>query len=108
MSERLNDLQNELQEFRQEQRAKREAVTQIKSFLARFDFGSEEKIASELSELRHEARGLEAELTRLKEGFPRDAYIADEDRLRLYALTTAIAEISEAVEDLHPIRCLYS
>jgi AAA domain len=62
VSERLNDLQNKLQDVRQQQRAKREAVAQIKSFLSRFEFGSEEKITGELDALRGEASGLEEEL----------------------------------------------
>jgi hypothetical protein len=100
MSERLNDLQNEQQELRQQQRSKREAVEQIRAFLVRFDFGSEEKITAELVALRDEALRLEAELARLKDGFQPEAYIADEDRARLQALTVAIAQTTEAVEDL--------
>ena len=100
MSERLNDLQNELQELRQQQRTKREAVAQIQAFLARFDFASEEKMTHELAALEQEARGLENELAKLKDGFHPDAYIAEEDRGRIQALTLAITEMSEAREDL--------
>ena len=52
MSEKLSDLQNKLQELRQEQRSKREAVAQISQFLERFEFGSEDKIAHEVDDLR--------------------------------------------------------
>jgi hypothetical protein len=74
MSDRLNELQNELQEIRQQQRAKKEAVSQIQAFLARFDFGSEDKITAELddeaiedlkSRIR-EQESLESELISLK------------------------------------------
>lgn len=65
---RVNELQLELQQARQDQRTKRETVTQIQAFLGRFGFASEEKIEAELVELNDEARGLEQELERLREG----------------------------------------
>ena len=100
MSEHLSELQNQLQEVRQLQRTKREAVAQIKAFLARFDFGSEEKISVELAALKEESGRLEAALALLNQGFRPDEYIADEDRLRMHALTTTIAETSDSVDDL--------
>ncbi len=62
MSEKLSDLQNKLQELRQEQRSKREAVAQISQFLERLEFGSEDKIAHELTTLKDEALQIEIEL----------------------------------------------
>jgi|SRR5579883_193089 len=61
MSDRLNELQIELQEVRQEQRTKRETVSQIEAFLGRFGFASEGKITEELTALNEEAQGLQQE-----------------------------------------------
>lgn len=100
MSEKLSELENKLQELRQEQRAKREAVTQIQQFLQRFEFGSEDKITHELTTLNEEALALKAELERLEQGYRPETFIADEDRARLDTLTRTIAETVEAQQDL--------
>lgn len=101
MSEKLSDLENQLQELRQDQRGKREAVAQIHQFLQRFEFGSEDKIAHELKLLNEEALTIEMELTRLEQGYRPETFIADEDRARLDQLTRIIAETEEALGDLN-------
>ena len=100
MSERLSELENPLQELRQEQRGKREAVAQIQQFLQRFEFGSEDKITHELTSLNDEALVITAELARLEQGFRPETFIADEDRARLERLTRTIGETKEALDDL--------
>jgi hypothetical protein len=100
MSEKLSELESKLQELRQDQRAKREAVIQIQQFLQRFEFGSEDKITHELTTLNEEALSIKAELERLEQGYPPETFIADEDRARLDMLTRAIAETVEAQRDL--------
>jgi hypothetical protein len=101
MSEKLSELENKLQELRQEQRSKREAVAQIHQFLERFEFGSESKIVHELMALNEEALLIKAELARLEEGYRPDTFIADEDRARLDRLTRIIAKTQEALDDLN-------
>lgn len=101
MSEKLSDLENKLQELRQDQRGKREAVAQIHQFLQRFEFGSEDKIAHELTALNEEALAIEMELARLEKGYRPETFIADEDRARLDQLTRIISNIGEALDDLN-------
>ncbi|MEI7605869.1 MAG: AAA family ATPase [Rhodospirillaceae bacterium] len=101
MSEKLSELENKLQELRQDQRGKREAVAQIHQFLQRFEFGSEDKITHELTALNDEARTIEMELERLEQGYRPEAFIADDDRARLDQLTRSIAETREALDDLN-------
>lgn len=101
MSEKLSDLENKLQELRQEQRSKREAVSQIQQFLQRFEFGSEDKITRELMVLNDEALTIEAELARLEQGHRPETFIADEHRARLDQLTRIIAQSDEALDDLN-------
>ncbi|HEX7115990.1 MAG TPA: AAA family ATPase [Steroidobacter sp.] len=99
-SERLNELQSELQELCQQQRVQREAAVQIKSFLGRFGFASEDRIAKELQDLGEEARHLQAELAQLRAGYRPDSHIADEERARLHELGQLIATNDEAIRDL--------
>lgn len=101
MSEKLSDLENKLQELRQEQRGKREAVAQIHQFLQRFEFGSEDKITHELRALNEEALMIEAELARLEQGYRPETFIADDDRARLDQLMRIIAETGESLDDLN-------
>lgn len=101
MSEKLSEFENKLQELRQEQRGKREAVAQIHQFLQRFEFGSEDKITHELTALTEEALMIETELARLEQGYRPETFIADEDRARLDQLTRALVETGEALDDLN-------
>jgi len=100
MSERLNELQTQHQELRQLQRTKREAVTQIRAFLSRFGFASEEEIDQELAGLADEARQLEADLAMLKAGYRPERHIADDERARLRELAQAALATEEAIRDL--------
>lgn len=100
MSEKLSELENQFQTLRQSQRAKREAVAQIRQFLQRFDFASEDKLTDELTALNDEALTLQTELESLQAGGAPIGFVADEDRQRLDELTLEVGTIREALDDL--------
>lgn len=100
LSETLNRLQIELQDLRLEQRAKREAVGQIKEFLARFGYASEEKIEGELSLLSAEARNIDDDLKKLADGYQPERYVREEDQDALRKIGAKIDNIDTALIDL--------
>jgi TolA-binding protein len=98
-SERLSMLDAEVMRAIDEQRAKREAVQQIRSFMARFDLGSELDIEGQREiTLKHlkEAESKRAELERT-----RSAQIHPTDDLRneLRNLSTQIESTRQALEE---------
>ncbi len=101
LSERLNELQIELQRLRQEQRAQRDSITKVRAFLAPFGFDSEERIAAELEELNAEARRIEEELASLRAGHRPDTRISDEDRKKLKELAAQVATLEDAIDEVN-------
>jgi len=110
-SDRLSQLEAELMRTIDDQRSKREAVQQIRSFMSRFELGSELDIASqilaaeqELSEA--EQKRSELELTRSAQTHPTDALRAvlrhlskDVESIRL-----AIADSKETIAEQVALR----
>jgi hypothetical protein len=88
MSERLNELQVELQELRVKQRAMREAAARIEDFLRKFDFESVARLDEEIMKVEVELEGYEEQLASLNAGFTPEMSVADEDR-------AAIVEVSK-------------
>lgn len=99
-SDRLNELQNELSEVRQLQRAMREAAKQIDEFLQRYEFNSKDKIAFEIDRLNDEEEKLDAEIEdQSKIGLP-SATVVEEDQSEVGRLTEAIASKADAVFEI--------
>src|ERR1043166_2768272 len=96
-SERLNDLDIELTRTIDEQRAKREAVQQIRAFMQRFDLGSELDLAGQLQTVEEqlrvaEQRRADLERTRFAQTHPTDALRGD-----LRALSSQKEDIRQAI-----------
>lgn len=110
-SERLSQLDAELMRTIEEQRVKRESVSQIRTFMTRFELGSELEMSEQLQEAEQslaQARDRRAalEATRKAATHPSDAL-----RVRLRALgeeisrmQQAIAESKEALEEQRALR----
>jgi uncharacterized protein YydD (DUF2326 family) len=98
-SERLSQLEGDLMRTIDEQRAKREAVQQIRSFMTRFELGSELDVVGQLhaseGELAEaERRRTELERTRSVQLHPTDAL---RDKLR--CLSVEIENIRQAISE---------
>ena len=99
-SDRLNELQAELSEVRQEQRTMREAAKQIGEFLDRYGFASKATIESEIDKLNDEEEILDEEIENQgSEALPA-ATVAEEDQSLISALSEAIASKTEAISDI--------
>ena len=61
-SERLNELQGEVSNLRQQQRVMRETAVQIGEFLEKYGFHSKDDIANEIDQLSDEAETLEQQI----------------------------------------------
>ena len=98
-SERLSQLEDDLIRTIDQQRSKREAVQQIRSFMTRFDLGSEANMAGQLQAAQRELAGAEdrrkeLERTRSSQTHPTDAL-----RNELRRLSTDVERIRQAIAD---------
>ncbi len=103
-SERMSQLDTELMKAIDEQRTKREAVQQIRSFMARFELGSELDMAGQLQATKQnlteaERRRAELERTRYAQTHPTDALRNELRRLskEIETLRQAISESGETI-----------
>lgn len=93
-SERLSQLDAELFRTIDEQRTKREAVKQIRSFMNRFELGSEVDMISQLQTAQQELAEAERRRTELERS--RSAQIHPTDSLR-----DKLSQLSAEIESLH-------
>ena len=110
-SERLSQIETELFRAVDEQKGKREAVVQIRQFMARFQLGSELDVTGQIEEAR---RGLsEAEIRRRQLERDRDASVHPTDPLRerlrsmgaeINELLSAICSTEEAIAEQRALR----
>jgi len=100
-NEKLNELEAQLSNLRQEQRSKREAVNQIAVFLQKFGFSSEKELENQINAAQNEQDELENAIERLQsEGIP-DVSVDEENRLRISELSGRISSISESILELN-------
>jgi rubrerythrin len=110
-SERLSQLEAELMRTIDEQRTKREAVKQIRSFMTRFELGSELDMVGQLqaSEQEHaeaERKRTELERTRSAQTHPTDSLRDELRRLstEIENIRQAIAESAESIAEQRALR----
>jgi hypothetical protein len=110
-SERLSQLEDDLMRTTDEQRSKREAVQQIRSFMTRFDLGSEANMASQLQADQRELAGAEdrrkeLERTRSAQTHPTDALRNDLRRLSadVERIRQAVADSAESIAEQKALR----
>jgi hypothetical protein len=99
-SDRLNELQAELSEVRQEQRTMREAAKQIDEFLHRYGFASKATIESEIDKLNDEEEKLDERIENQSSDDLPAATVAEEDQSLISALSERIASKTEAIADI--------
>ncbi|MFN3077623.1 MAG: hypothetical protein ABT940_12215 [Alphaproteobacteria bacterium] len=99
-SERLSLLEAELQSFRAEQRAKRDAAKKISEFLAGFGFSSEAEIEAQLDAARARSEEIAGWLAEDRQTYASETHFVDEQRLRLRHLSDQLLKEQEVAEDL--------
>lgn len=100
MSERLNLLQQELQELRTRQRSMREAAERIEEFLRQFEFESVERLDREIQALESQVSSQEAELANLKRGFAPETTVAEEDQAEMRQLNERVRSLAGTNRDI--------
>jgi hypothetical protein len=97
-SEELSQLQVELYRAVEEQQGARQAVIQIRQFMARFDFGSEIELSGKIEKVKHELEVVESQKRELGAERLSDIHPTDDLRGRLRALSRIIADLHEAID----------
>jgi len=100
-SDRLNELQAELSEVRQEQRTMREAAKQIDEFLRRYDFASKSAIEAEIDTLNEQEEKLDSEIEQQNSDTLPASTVAEDDIALINSISDAIALKNQAVSDTH-------
>lgn len=99
-TERLNELEIQLDELRERRLAKREALKQIRQFLVDYGYGTEIEIANELGEVADELLRTEADLASVREVHQASTHQSDALRVELRDFGGRLAAEEEALEDL--------
>jgi hypothetical protein len=99
-SETLSSLQADFDNFRSEQRSKREAGERIREFLARFGFESEAQIQAEINNVQAQIVSLEEGLEWSKRTYLHRTHFVDEQRDRLRELSNQLQTEREALSDI--------
>jgi hypothetical protein len=98
-SERLSQLQAELYRTITEQHASREAVAQIRRFMARFNLGSELELSAQLEAIERELRAAEEQKRLLEADRVTSIHPTDHLRSRLRELSVTISDLREAISE---------
>jgi hypothetical protein len=96
-SERLSQLQADLYRTVAEQHGAREAVTQIRRFMARFHLGSEAELTGQIEETGRELRDAEERKQILEADRATSIHPTDELRSKLRELSRTVSELREAI-----------
>lgn len=96
-SERLSQLQADLYRAVREQQGAREAVEQIRRFMARFDFGSEAELTAHIEASERELRAAEERKLKLETDRTTNIHPTDGLRNRLRELSRIISDLREAI-----------
>lgn len=99
-TERLNELEINLADVKKERLGKKEAITQIRSFLEQFGYGSETEIRNEIEQIQQELSEAKSAQSSVRQGYMADTHFADELRHRLRQLSHFLADEEQALEDL--------
>lgn len=110
-SDRYNILEQELAQVTDEQRVKRESVTQIRTFMARFQLGSEIEMSSKVEDVKRELKTARQRKETLEETRGVDTHPTDGLRYRLRqmgseleGMESAISEAKVALEQQRALR----
>jgi hypothetical protein len=98
-SERLSDLETEVMRISDEQKSKREAATQIRSFMKQFLLGSELDLVAVIQKVEAELATAKRRLIELEHQRTVDTHPTDSLRATLRRLGTEIESLLQAVEE---------
>ena len=96
-SERLSQLQSDLYRILTQQQGAREAVAQIRGFMARFELGSELELIERIEKTKLDLISLEVQKQKLESDRTTSIHPTDELRCRLRELSRSISDLREAV-----------
>jgi len=96
-SERLSQLQADLHRTVTQQQGAREAVAQIRRFMARFDLGSEFDLTDQIEATRRELRAADEQKQTLETDRAISIHPTDELRSRLRELSGTVSDLREAI-----------
>jgi len=99
-TEKLNTLELQLDELREEQRIKIETSKQVQGFLQQFGFDSGEALRLELVTTQHDLEIAQSELQQFRDGFTSDTHFVDELRTNLRDLSNRLDEAQKILNDL--------
>lgn len=100
-TERLNELETNLAEIKEQKVGRREAIKQIKLFLQRFGYASETDIFNEIEQAQREFSEAHSEEVSIRQGYTSDTHFVDELRQSLRSLSNELAQEEQALADLH-------
>lgn len=98
-SERQSQLETELFRVLDKQKAMREAVLQIRQFMSRFEFGSEEEIEGRIRLASSELEQVEVQRFALDQNREAAIHPTDPLRTRLRKMSAELAALQQAVEE---------
>lgn len=98
-SERLSQLEADYMRTLDDQRGMREAVVQIRTFMKKFDLGSELDVAAQAEDVQRQLTLAEAHRTELERSRTSATHPSDPLRQQLRHLGAEIAAIVEAIEE---------
>lgn len=98
-SERLSQLQSDLYRAVSEQQGSRRAVEQIRSFISRFNFGSEAELEAQIAHNEAELKNAIDQKRELETGRAADIHPTDKLRDELRELSRTVSGLREAVYD---------
>lgn len=99
-TERMNDLEIQLDEARQQRMAKTEAAKQIRSFLQEYGYGTESDVAKEIGNAENELVQALKELSVIRQEHTASTHFVDELRGMLRDLSDQLAHEEQALADL--------
>ncbi len=99
-TERMNDLEIQLDEVISERYAKIEAVKQVRKFLRDFGYGEEVEIQASIAALNDELNQSLEQLDLIRQKHQTDTHFADDLRQQLRELSNRLANEEEALEDV--------
>lgn len=98
-TERLNHLEQELEETKDERKGCLLASNEIKKFLRQFGYESEMNLVMEIEKARKELSCRQGNLGKVREDYNSETHFADDLRQQLREKVSTIAELEEALED---------
>lgn len=99
-TERLQELEIRLDQLSTERAAKIEASRQMRQFLEKLGYNSDQQILAEIEQAQHELTQAQQQQEEIREGFAGDTHFADELREKLRKLSGLLGTEQQTLADL--------